>query len=149
MRLVFARRKDLRPLVEKNIEQWMSRDAWNLAALLIQLSCHNFKLPTLLLTKCPDGSAIRDLPRSLSVTAAAGSIPQQEERPLSPNDEPLIGGVLYIFLNALSKSAGSSDAPMLRAVSTKRAWRSASVSLGIFGFGFFAGCHVRHSASVR
>ena len=40
------------------------------------------------------------------------------------------------FSNALSKAFGSSDASTLRAVSTKRAWRSASVSLGAFGFDF-------------
>lgn len=47
-----------------------------------------------------------------------------------------------IFLNAFSKSSGSSDASTLRAVSTKRAWRSASVSFGrarafFFATGFF------------
>ena len=37
---------------------------------------------------------------------------------------------LATFLKALSKSFGSFDAPTLRAISTNRAWRSASVSLG-------------------
>jgi len=39
------------------------------------------------------------------------------------------------FSNALSKSLMSSEAPTFFAVSTKRAWRSASVSFGLFDFG--------------
>lgn len=35
------------------------------------------------------------------------------------------------FLNAFSKSFGSSEAPTCFAISTKRLWRSASVSLGL------------------
>ena len=35
------------------------------------------------------------------------------------------------FLNALSKSFGSSEAPTWCAISTKRLWRSTSVSLGL------------------
>jgi len=47
-----------------------------------------------------------------------------------------------ILLKAFSKSVGFSDAPTSRAVSTKRAWRSASVSFGrgrnlFFATGFF------------
>src|SRR6185437_10126757 len=45
-----------------------------------------------------------------------------------------------IFLKALSKSFGSSDAPTWRAMSTKRLWRSASV-----GFGFRAALGIRLS----
>jgi hypothetical protein len=43
------------------------------------------------------------------------------------------------FLKAASKSFGLSDAPTSRAISTKRLWRSASVSLESDDTGFFLG----------
>ena len=43
------------------------------------------------------------------------------------------------FSNARSKASGLSSTPTSRAMSTKRAWRSASVSLGLGGMAVLRG----------
>lgn len=47
-------------------------------------------------------------------------------------------GFAVVRENALSKSSGFSEAPTSFAISTKRLWRSASVSLGFVADVFFS-----------